>query len=108
MFTSADYQSLFTRKEYDNETTQHLNSFCCAIVAIAIFAGPPAMATEKKQQKPNVVFILADNVGYGDMVRMVVESFVERRRRTLIDSPAMVYALHNFWSSLLAHHRGRR
>jgi arylsulfatase A-like enzyme len=44
-----------------------LNSFGCALVAMAIFAGVPAMAKEKKQQKPNVVFILADNVGYGDM-----------------------------------------
>jgi arylsulfatase A-like enzyme len=44
-----------------------LNSFGCALVAMAIFAGTPAMAKEKKQQKPNVVFILADNVGYGDM-----------------------------------------
>ena len=41
-----------------------LNSFGCALVAIAIFAGLPAMAKEKN---PNVVFILADNVGYGDM-----------------------------------------
>ncbi len=41
-----------------------LKSFGCALGAIAIFAGRPAMAKEKK---PNVVFILADNVGYGDM-----------------------------------------
>ena len=41
-----------------------LNLFGCALGAIAIFAGLPAMAKEKK---PNVVFILADNVGYGDM-----------------------------------------
>ena len=44
-----------------------LNSFVCALGAIAIFVGLPAMAKEKKQAKPNVVFILADNVGYGDM-----------------------------------------
>jgi arylsulfatase len=47
-----------------------LKSFCCALGAIAVFAGLPAMAKEKKQKKqkkPNVVFILADNVGYGDM-----------------------------------------
>ena len=44
-----------------------LSSFGCALVAIAIFAGLPAMAKEKQQKKPNVVFILADNVGYGDM-----------------------------------------
>jgi arylsulfatase len=35
-----------------------------AIVAIASLAGSPAKA---QPQKPNVVFILADNVGYGDL-----------------------------------------
>jgi hypothetical protein len=30
-----------------------LNPFGCALVAIAIFAGLPAMAKEKKQKKPN-------------------------------------------------------
>lgn len=44
-----------------------LNSFGCAFVAFAIFANLPAMAKETKHKKPNVVFILADNVGYGDM-----------------------------------------
>jgi arylsulfatase len=34
----------------------------CALFAAALFAQPVAA-----QQKPNVVFILADNVGYGDM-----------------------------------------
>lgn len=43
------------------------SSFGCALVAMAIFAGLPALAKEKNQKKPNVVFILADNVGYGDM-----------------------------------------
>jgi arylsulfatase len=41
-----------------------LNSFGCALAANVIFTAPPVMAQEKK---PNVVFILADNVGYGDM-----------------------------------------
>src|SRR4030095_6035044 len=36
----------------------------CVFVAAATFAALPAMAEEKK---PNVVFILADNVGYGDL-----------------------------------------
>jgi hypothetical protein len=30
-----------------------LNSLGCALVAIAIFAGLPAMVKEKKQRKPN-------------------------------------------------------
>ena len=38
--------------------------FGCAIATAWAFAGVPALAQDKK---PNVVFILADNVGYGDM-----------------------------------------
>ena len=41
-----------------------LRTLSCAIIAAATFAGPPAMSQEKK---PNVVFILFDNVGYGDL-----------------------------------------
>ena len=41
-----------------------LRTLACALVAAATFAALPAMAQEKK---PNVVFILADNVGYGDL-----------------------------------------
>ena len=41
-----------------------LHTLGCAIIAAATFAAVPAMA---QQSKPNVVFILADNVGYGDM-----------------------------------------
>jgi arylsulfatase len=40
-----------------------LQIFSSALVAAATFAALPAMAQEAK---PNVVFILADNVGYGD------------------------------------------
>jgi arylsulfatase A-like enzyme len=36
----------------------------CALIAGEAFAAPPASA---QAQKPNVVFILADNVGYGDL-----------------------------------------
>ena len=41
-----------------------LHSLGCAIIVAATFAALPAIA---QQNKPNVVFILADNVGYGDM-----------------------------------------
>ncbi len=44
-----------------------LKSLGCALGAIAVFVSLPLMAQENKQNKPNVVFILADNVGYGDM-----------------------------------------
>ena len=41
-----------------------LFAFGLALVLGAAFANAPAVAQE---QKPNVVFILADNVGYGDL-----------------------------------------
>jgi len=41
-----------------------LNALGCVLVAVATIAALSAMAQEKK---PNVVFILADNVGYGDL-----------------------------------------
>ena len=41
-----------------------LHTLGCALVAAATFAVLPAMA---QQNKPNVVFILLDNVGYGDL-----------------------------------------
>ena len=41
-----------------------------ALLAATIFVAPLAAA----QQKPNVVFILADNVGYGDMGPMAAAS----------------------------------
>lgn len=41
-----------------------LQIFSIALVAAATFVALPAMAQEAK---PNVVFILADNVGYGDL-----------------------------------------
>ena len=44
-----------------------LNSFSCALITIILFTGLPTKAQENEQNKPNVVFILADNVGYGDM-----------------------------------------
>jgi arylsulfatase A-like enzyme len=43
-------------------TRFHLGS--CVLVAAALFAAVPAIA---QSSKPNVVFILGDNIGYGDM-----------------------------------------
>ena len=42
----------------------------CAAMACAMFVGLPAFAQlpqRPQEKKPNVVFILADNVGYGDL-----------------------------------------
>jgi len=47
-----------------NRRQLSLRAFRCALVVSASFIGVPAMA---QAPKPNVVFILADNVGYGDL-----------------------------------------
>ena len=41
-----------------------LHTLGCALIAVATFAVLPATA---QQSTPNVVFILFDNVGYGDL-----------------------------------------
>src|SRR5512136_2045430 len=41
-----------------------LNIFACALVAATMCTALPAAAQENR---PNVVFVLADNVGYGDL-----------------------------------------
>ena len=37
------------------------------VLAVLVLMAAATQATAQQQQKPNVVFILADNVGYGDM-----------------------------------------
>ena len=76
----------------------------CALIAAVTFAALPAMAQEKK---PNVVFILADNVGYGDLVPTVAASCAARRRRASTSSPARACASRSIWSSPAAHPRAR-
>ena len=65
----------------------------------------PAMA--QQPQKPNVVFILIDNVGYGDLGPTAAASSAEHRRRGSTSSPARVCASRSTWSNLPAHRRAR-
>ena len=45
-----------------------LNTLSAAVVLAALHAAIASQAVaQQTQQKPNVVFILADNVGYGDL-----------------------------------------
>ena len=81
-----------------------LRFFGCVLLATAC-AALPAMAQEKK---PNVVFILADNVGYGDLVPTAAASCAARRRRASISSPAKDCGSRSIWSSRAAHRRARR
>ena len=49
-----------------------------------LFAAP----TMAQGNKPNVVFILADNVGYGEWARTAAASCGDTRRRASTSSPA--------------------
>ena len=46
------------------ELSKSLRGLGCALIGATMFAALPALAQEKK---PNVVFVLIDNVGYGDL-----------------------------------------
>ncbi len=70
--------------------TGHISSALLASVVGLTMACMPAIA--QQPQKPNVVFILADNVGYGD----------------LGPYGARVCASRSIWSNPAAHHRARR
>jgi hypothetical protein len=54
------------------------------IVAVTMMAGAPASA---QQPKPNIVFILADNLGYGDIGVYGGGDCAAPRRRASIGSP---------------------
>jgi hypothetical protein len=55
-------------------------------IAVACASTP----TVAQQQKPNVLFILADNVGYGDIGAYGGASCVARPHHELIGSPRKV------------------
>ena len=61
-----------------------------------------------QQKQPNVVFILADNVGYGDLGPYGGGELRGHRHRASTSSPARVCASRSMWSSLAAHHRAPR
>jgi hypothetical protein len=63
-------------------------------------------ATGSQQQTPNVVFILSDNVGYGDLGHMVEASCAVRRHHGLIGLRGRVCGLPSFWSSRPVRRRG--
>ena len=82
-----------------------LRSLGWTFIAAATFAAMPAMAEDKR---PNVVFILADNVGYGDLGPTAGASCAVHQLRPSTSSPARVCASLSIWWSPPAHHRGRR
>ena len=81
-----------------------LRTLGCAIIAAATFAALPAMA---QQNKPNVVFILLDNVGYGDWALTAAASCAERPRRASTSLPARACGSRSSWSNLPVRRRAR-
>jgi len=71
-----------------------IEQFCSGILRItrlvAVTALPAVMvasAPVSAQQKPNIVFILADNIGNGDIGPTAVESCAARRPRASVVLP---------------------
>ena len=60
-------------------------------LALLSLALPSLVVPAHAQQKPNVVFILADNVGYGDLGLMAAASCAEHRRPASTNSPMRGY-----------------
>jgi arylsulfatase A-like enzyme len=56
-----------------------LERFASAVTLLALMGSATAFA--QQSNKPNVVFILADNIGYGDLDHMAAASCVGLQRR---------------------------
>ncbi len=74
--------------------------------ALMFGAGPaPAQAPDRK---PNIVFMLADNLGYGELGAYGGGILRARRRRASTRSPAKACACSTSTSKRNARRRGRR
>ena len=71
-------------------------------VLTVLFLMAAATQSVAQQQKPNVVFILADNVGYGDLGAYGGENFAARLHRVSISWRAKDCALPSSWLNQLA------
>ena len=77
-----------------------------ASVAAVTVASTPAVT--QQTQKPNVVFILADNVGYGDLGPYGGANCAAHRRQISTASPVRACVSRSIWSNPPAHLRARR
>jgi hypothetical protein len=73
-----------------------------AVFATMALTSAPAAA---QQQKPNILFILADTSATATSVRMAVGNCAGPRRRVSISSPPGVSGWRSSWSSRDARHR---
>ena len=67
------------------EVNMNWMRWVCLLASLVFVAVEPTFA---QAQKPNVVFILADNVGYGDMGPYGAGSCADARRRASTSLPA--------------------
>jgi hypothetical protein len=77
------------------------------LTSVASIAAPP-LASAQQLQKPNVVFVLADNVGYGDLGHTAAVSCGALRRRVWTSWLTKECVSRSSWSSRPAPHRERR
>ncbi len=77
----------------------------CALVGATTFAALPALTQENKL---DVVFILADNVGNGDLGSYGGGKLRGRRYPISTNLPAGACVSHSIWSSPAAHDRAPR
>ena len=77
----------------------------CALFVGASCVALSAMAQEKK---PNVVFILADNVATATSAHTAAASFAARRRRASISWRTRACGSHSIWSNPPARPLARR
>jgi hypothetical protein len=75
--------------------------------ALLSMALPSLVIPTYAQQKPNVVFMLADNVGYGDLGPYGGGELRGARRRASTSSPMRGCGSRSTWSNQAARRRAR-
>ena len=78
------------------------------LLALLLALMGTAPASAQQPQKPNVVFILADNVGYGDLGSYGGGECAEHRPLVSTSWPARDCVSRSSWSSRPARRRERR